>query len=1491
MRKASGEKIKNFWLLGFLAVILGVGVLASVGAFVFGFGNQRLALKNGANGAGSGVEIGSSLSENTGDLDLLSDDELWNKAYRYEISNAVGGGFSIVGYMEDDNADVDDRDLADSEERSYSLSGDVGVGFGEIMDLIDDDRAINKDDINPMYADAVINFKDVTYSGNAYLKFCNGYYVLSGLLDCLSYSIFGLIYINNANIMIDNATFSNNGASVSYLVRSFGESNISINNSKLGCSAVVVSSFGNVHMSVGNSEIVSTGASAIEVVGNDVSRAFVSGTSSVIEGAEVGGGALYIEKCKADIWRGNFKNVVGYGIKVNGGELQLSGTPIIEGKDADIWTNETISASSGDSMYLGAEVRVLYDMVANAGEGGNGRVRVVKGVNNYNAHLFKCVIEAYDFHRLDTDLFMEKYYCITYNSNLSDATEEVEEKINSSLPIDSNHYFMNDRVYLKFLDSSIRLSYAFKGWSKDKDAVSAVYDSANNFIVVANEDIEVFAIWEPVSYRIYYEGVLDATVNDNPTTYTTVDRVVLKDPIKQYYRFVGWTYEGVTEPMKEVVIEKGSSGVKVFTARFEIATYRINYHNITENEVIMLFKKTAYSINDDSYKLNLSEFMVGGYSVFGIYYDKDMTLSCDGDVLHFRLSELAQNSVAFRQSENEIGKDIDIYIDARRFYNGEGEGTADSPYIMDEAVQFANLLSGLKVKNKNIYLAFNKDIDLSSATVGEITGVLSNIEIDGRGHTLKVGELNSFGGYSAVIPYASNVVIKNLVLESDGVIVKRNYNGGSIKVGTLIGFGQGIKLQGIINRVNLKVVTYEIGGAIISHYVSNLVCKLGGDCNAVDNVSNFGGVEVVLNDGRNVECYVSAYVADASNAVIVNCVNNGEIRVYSNVVPNYQTMIYAGAMANLNGGSCVLNSINYADIKVKQLSDCWAVVSGVANVIGNGAVINNVANCGNVEVLNGQGKAFDRGFNSSIYFSGDLECSVKNAYSSIDNNAYIYDSNKKTFVKAESGAIRLVSDKELTGGGLIKLLNANIKEVDELLASLNEKVESKLNEINNSANNLENASADGLGGEFGDLDLEDDYLFNFNFEEDEPLDYVTYSDVVAGKWFVSAENGLPTQERTLIVKFNFGGVLDNFQRVYKVSELNGNLNAIFNKYVPLSYKKHFFMGWYMDDKFEAKADLNGFDGESVTLYAKWEALSDRVNNCMLIIIILEILILAVVALMIYLIDKKKPVTFIVNGKIVEQKDYARRCEIERPTENCTGEIWFTDECGKKVFTSWKMPYYPLNLWQFESEVQKRKEQEYKDRLHFEQMAKAELEAMDKQIIEKQKEKARLSKEQKEKDKIEREKAKLEKQFKKESEKAVKLSERQQKAEEKIKENANINVNHFNDNNDANVEIGKKDEKTAKNAENLNEINSSIQTIDETLKSGKRSKKEAKESGKGGNAKPLKKDAKTKTNAIKQSKSKAKAKAKTKVDADLDSNITIIQKEIKVRKNEDNGNAE
>ena len=331
------------------------------------------------------------------------------------------------------------------------------------------------------------------------------------------------------------------------------------------------------------------------------------------------------------------------------------------------------------------------------------------------------------------------------------------------------------------------------------------------------------------------------------------------------------------------------------------------------------------------------------------------------------------------------------------------------------------------------------------------------------------------------------------------------------------------------------------------------------------------------------------------------------------------------------------------------------------------------------------------------------------------------------------------------------------------------------------------------------------------------------------------------------------------------------------------------MGWYMDDKFETKADLNGFDGENVTLYAKWEALSDRVNNCMLIVIILEILILAVVALMIYLIDKKKPVTFIVNGKIVEQKDYARRCEIERPTENCTGEIWFMDECGKKVFISWKMPYYPLNLWQFESGVQKRKEKEYKDRLHFEQIAKAELEAMDKQIIEKQKEKARLSKEQKEKDKIEREKAKLEKQVKKESEKAVKLSEKQRKAEEKIEENANINENHFNDNNDAKVEIGKKGKKTAKNAENLNEISSSIQTIDETLKGGKRNKNEAKESEKGGNAKQLKKDAKTKTNVIKRPKSKAKVK--TKVDVDLDSNITIIQKEIKVRKNEDNDNVE
>ena len=82
-------------------------------------------------------------------------------------------------------------------------------------------------------------------------------------------------------------------------------------------------------------------------------------------------------------------------------------------------------------------------------------------------------------------------------------------------------------------------------------------------------DVTVSADYEVISYGITYHLNGGVNASKNPNTYTVEDKVVLQTPTKEGASFLGWTYEGVTEPVKEAVIPAGSIGNKSFTAHWE----------------------------------------------------------------------------------------------------------------------------------------------------------------------------------------------------------------------------------------------------------------------------------------------------------------------------------------------------------------------------------------------------------------------------------------------------------------------------------------------------------------------------------------------------------------------------------------------------------------------------------------------------------------------------------------------------------------------------------------------------------------------------------------------------------------------------------------------------------------------------------------------------------------------------------------------------------
>ncbi len=114
-----------------------------------------------------------------------------------------------------------------------------------------------------------------------------------------------------------------------------------------------------------------------------------------------------------------------------------------------------------------------------------------------------------------------------------------------------------------------RTGYAFIGWTMD--------DSGELFPEVtiargSTGDLTLTACWEPVVYTITYNVRHGEASPDNPDTYTIESgdiTLIAPTPRNGSYKFIGWTGEGVEEPVLDLVIPAGSTGDRVYTAQWE----------------------------------------------------------------------------------------------------------------------------------------------------------------------------------------------------------------------------------------------------------------------------------------------------------------------------------------------------------------------------------------------------------------------------------------------------------------------------------------------------------------------------------------------------------------------------------------------------------------------------------------------------------------------------------------------------------------------------------------------------------------------------------------------------------------------------------------------------------------------------------------------------------------------------------------------------------
>ena len=91
-----------------------------------------------------------------------------------------------------------------------------------------------------------------------------------------------------------------------------------------------------------------------------------------------------------------------------------------------------------------------------------------------------------------------------------------------------------------------------------------------NIYTINGADVEITTATSPISYSITYNGIDGATfATTNPSSYTVEsDEITIANPTHEGYTFLGWTYDGQTEPIKNVTIPKGSTGNKTFVANW-----------------------------------------------------------------------------------------------------------------------------------------------------------------------------------------------------------------------------------------------------------------------------------------------------------------------------------------------------------------------------------------------------------------------------------------------------------------------------------------------------------------------------------------------------------------------------------------------------------------------------------------------------------------------------------------------------------------------------------------------------------------------------------------------------------------------------------------------------------------------------------------------------------------------------------------------------------
>ena len=184
---------------------------------------------------------------------------------------------------------------------------------------------------------------------------------------------------------------------------------------------------------------------------------------------------------------------------------------------------------------------------------------------------------------LTLTLTADKLYTVTLDASGGD-------------PIRPIQYTVESEAFL--LPTPVRTGYIFLGWTGEgitepQKTMEIPQGSTGDRTYTAN--------WQVIEYTV----TLDVSGGDplDPITYTVETPVILPTPTSTGYTFLGWTGEGETAPQPTVVLPKGTTGDKAYTANWKATTYTIALGANGGEDLAAI----SYTIESDPIKLPTPE--------------------------------------------------------------------------------------------------------------------------------------------------------------------------------------------------------------------------------------------------------------------------------------------------------------------------------------------------------------------------------------------------------------------------------------------------------------------------------------------------------------------------------------------------------------------------------------------------------------------------------------------------------------------------------------------------------------------------------------------------------------------------------------------------------------------------------------------------------------------------------------------------------------------